>query len=278
MTDLLKGTYDLHFHTAPDVSPRKCTDIELAKEWMAAGMSGGVIKSHYADTTGRACLLNELYPELAVYGGLVLNRQAGGINPDAVEKMAQAGGKFLWFPTLDSREYRKSRHRGECDEDLSRYISICDEDGRLKPDVYDVIDVAVKYNLVLGTGHLGEREGVPLVKEALKRGAEHVVLTHAENPSTAFSQEAQLECVKMGAMVEHSFLMVHWKRVSVEDVRRQIQLTGIENNILVTDFGQPDSPGSSEGMLQFANMLLDSGMKEKEIEYLLKTSPRRLIP
>ncbi|MBE5972789.1 MAG: amidohydrolase [Lachnoclostridium sp.] len=275
--DFLKGAYDLHFHTAPDVSPRKCTDLELAREWLRTGMKGGVIKSHYADTTGRAALIRELYPELSVWGGLVLNRQAGGLNPAAVEKMAQAGGKFLWFPTLDSREYQAYRHKNEKDFDLSPFIAVCDEDGALKPAVYDVLDVAAKYNLVLGTGHLGEKEGLPLVRAAFERGVKHVVLTHAENPSTMFSEEAQEECVNMGAMVEHSYLMTFWNRVPISDVISQICRVGVENCILVTDFGQPDSPGSAEGIAAYAGLLLENGMKAEEIEYMLKTSLERLF-
>lgn len=277
MKELLKGAYDLHFHTAPDVSPRKCTDLELAKEWMEYGMKGGVIKSHYADTTGRAGLIRELYPGLSVWGGLVLNRQAGGLNPDAAEKMAQAGGRFLWFPTLDSLAYRKNRHRGEPDMDLSRYLGVCDPDGKLKACVYDVLDVAARYDLVLGTGHLGEKEGLPLVKAALERGVNHVVLTHAENPATLFSEDAQAECVKLGAMVEHSYLMTLWNRVPIAEVIRQIRRVGAENCILVTDFGQPDSPGSAEGIAAYAGMLLENGMKEEEVKYMLKKSPERLF-
>ena len=98
MKELLNGAWDLHFHTAPDVVPRKYTDLELAEEWSGAGMKGGVIKCHYADTTGRAAMLRSLFPGLKVYGGLVLNRQAGGLNPDAAERMAQAGGNISGFP------------------------------------------------------------------------------------------------------------------------------------------------------------------------------------
>lgn len=107
MEDILKGAYDMHIHTSPDVSPRKSTDLEIAEEWKTAGMKGGVVKCHFADTTGRAAILSALYPDLKIYGGLVLNRQAGGINPDAVERMAQASGKYVWFPTMDSLAYRK---------------------------------------------------------------------------------------------------------------------------------------------------------------------------
>ena len=69
MEDILKGAYDMHIHTSPDVSPRKSTDLEIAEEWKTAGMKGGVVKCHFADTTGRAAILSALYPDLKIYGG-----------------------------------------------------------------------------------------------------------------------------------------------------------------------------------------------------------------
>ena len=60
---------------------------------------GGAIKSHYLDTAGRAGILRELYPELTIVGGIVLNCSVGGINPAAAERSAQAGGRMLWFRT-----------------------------------------------------------------------------------------------------------------------------------------------------------------------------------
>ena len=119
MEDILKGAYDMHIHTSPDVSPRKSTDLEIAEEWEKTGMKGGVVKCHFADTTGRAAILSALHPNLNIYGGLVLNRQAGGINPDAAERMAQAGGRYIWFPTLDSLSYRKFHFRNDPSADLS---------------------------------------------------------------------------------------------------------------------------------------------------------------
>lgn len=277
MSELLKGAFDLHFHTSPDVSQRKYTDLELAKEWEASGMGGGVIKGHYSDTTGRAAMINELFPTLTVCGGLALNRQAGGVNPDAVERMAQAGGRFLWFPTLDSLSYQKFHHREEPETDLSRYISVCGEDGKLLPAVYDVLDLAAQYDLVVGTGHIGEREGMPLVREAFRKGVQNVVLTHAENPATRFSVEAQAECVKWGALVEHSFFTVYHGRVAWEELTAQIKSVGAEHCLLVTDFGQMNSPGSPEGLREFAAGLLERGITENEIEKMLRVNPEVLM-
>lgn len=277
MKELLRGAWDLHFHTSPDVTPRKYTDLELAREWQAAGMKGGVIKCHYADTTGRAALLRELFPELKIYGGLALNRQAGGINPAAVERMAQAGGRFLWFPTMDSKAYQRFHHKEKTEAELSSFISVCGEDGRLLPEVYDVLDVAAKYRLAVGTGHLGEKEGLPLVREAFRRGVEKVVLTHAENPATSFSVDAQMECVKLGAFVEHSFFTAYHGRVSWDTVVSQIRSTGAEHCFLVTDFGQMNSPGSAEGQRLYAEGLMEHGISEKEIEAMLKDVPEILM-
>ena len=69
MEDILKGAYDMHIHTSPDVSPRKSTDIEIAEEWKTAGMKGGVVKCHFADTTGRAAILSALSDGLLTPGG-----------------------------------------------------------------------------------------------------------------------------------------------------------------------------------------------------------------
>lgn len=41
MRELLNGVYDLHIHTAPDVVPRKCSDLELARRLVDRG-DGGV--------------------------------------------------------------------------------------------------------------------------------------------------------------------------------------------------------------------------------------------
>ena len=94
--ELLSGTYDLHIHTAPDVIPRKCTDEETVRRLEAAGMKGCAIKCHYFETAARAALLQERFPQMIIVGGLVLNRSVGGINPEAVERFGQMGGRMLW--------------------------------------------------------------------------------------------------------------------------------------------------------------------------------------
>ena len=237
---------------------------------------GGAIKSHYLDTAGRAGILRELYPELTIVGGIVLNRSVGEINPAAAERSAQAGGRMLWFPTMDALSYQRYHHRNDPGEDLSSYLTVLDENDRLLPEVLDVLDVAAAYHLATGTGHLGAHEGMILVQEGLRRGC-RMVLTHCDNPANFYTVEQQVEAVRWGAMIEHSYLTTLWGRTPIEEIARMIRATGCENVFLTTDYGQPKSPYTDEGMLQYAQDLLGQGFTEEDLDRMMRRNPARLI-
>lgn len=272
MDELLKGAYDLHIHTSPDVSPRKCSDLEAARRMLDAGMAGGAVKCHYLDTAARAALLREQFPGLNIVGGIALNRSVGGLNPDAVERTGQAGGKMMWFPTLESRAYQ-AYHRNE---DLSRFIPVCGGDGKLLSAAQDVLDAAAQYKMVVGTGHISAAEGMEVVREGRRRGCT-VVLTHADNPADQYTLEEQAEAVKLGALVEHSFFTTYYDRTPIGEIARQIRAVGCENVLLTTDFGQPKSPYFDEGLAQYARALLEQGFTEEELRQMLCVNPVRVI-
>src|SRR5205823_8046638 len=55
--ELVRGAYDLHVHTSPDIMPRSASDLELAHRCRQWGLAGFVIKSHYVPTAERAALV-----------------------------------------------------------------------------------------------------------------------------------------------------------------------------------------------------------------------------
>ena len=56
-------------------------DIDVANLAKAKGMRGIVLKNHVATTADRAALVMKVVPGIEVYGGIVLNKAVGGINP-----------------------------------------------------------------------------------------------------------------------------------------------------------------------------------------------------
>ena len=99
---LIRGAYDMHVHSAPDVLPRRFDDLVMAQHALDAGMAGFVIKNHYAPTAGRAADIRAAVPGVNAYGGLVLNNSVGGLNPIAVDIAGRMGNKVVWMPTVDA--------------------------------------------------------------------------------------------------------------------------------------------------------------------------------
>jgi 3-deoxy-D-arabino-heptulosonate 7-phosphate (DAHP) synthase len=100
----LKGICDMHVHTNPDLRTRAYNDLQLADAAVRVGARAIVIKSHLGFTVNRAAIANEyvkrVYGEntgFTMYGGVVMNKVIGGVNPEAVEKGLKLGAKEIWL-------------------------------------------------------------------------------------------------------------------------------------------------------------------------------------
>src|SRR5918996_557305 len=104
------GVIDMHVHSHPDVFGRNMDDIDVAQLAKARGMRGILIKNHVSETASRAALVMKVVPGIEVFGGIVLNKAVGGVNPDAVEWMHRVyggRGKVVWLPTFEADRHVK---------------------------------------------------------------------------------------------------------------------------------------------------------------------------
>ena len=114
---LLKGALDLHFHMDPWTPTATNGQASIAEVRMARarGMRGLVIKDHNEPTAPLAYHLRPEVPGLELYGGFVLNRANGGINPAGVEFMAThikgEPGRIVWMPAGDTARRRCASRR-----------------------------------------------------------------------------------------------------------------------------------------------------------------------
>ena len=269
----LRGCCDLHVHTGPDIVPRKLGGMEMARQASAAGMRGFAVKSHVGSTAGRVSILRELFPELQIFSGITLNRQVGGINPAAVEAAAKMGAKLLWFPTMDAKLYRKEAGAPDWESGLSALNG----SGRVSEEALAVLHMAKKYNMVVGTGHLGGEEGQKLVEAGHKIGVRHMVLTHVTLPVCQMDVEQLRCCVSLGAVLEYFYCHILSGKCTAEYTARQIQAVGAEHVILSTDLGQLNNPDPVEGLAAFCGLLLEHGISEEELDQMTKRNPCGLL-
>src|SRR5438309_9960822 len=116
----LEGAYDLQVHVGPDVIARRIDDIDCAREFLAHGMKGFVLKSHYIQTGERAQVVAKAVPGSKIFGAITLNHSVGGLNPVAVEVAGRTGCKIVWMPTVDAENETAGRLAGGTEKLPSR--------------------------------------------------------------------------------------------------------------------------------------------------------------
>jgi len=237
-------------------------------------MRGLVLKSHYEPTASMAYLVRKAVPGIEVIGGIDLNRTVGGVNPEAVERMAQIKGGYgrvVWFPTFDAEnQVRFSKENRP-------FVAVA-RGSQLLPEVKQVIALAVKYGLTVETGHSSAAEGLLIVREARRQGARAVV-THAMLAPVQMSIADMQAAAREGAYIEFVYngLVGPGKEFETGDYVKAIRAVGAEHCILASDLGQAGNPVHPAGLEEFFRALRAAGVSDGEIEVMAKRNPARAL-
>lgn len=286
--EAIRGAYDLQVHVAPDVIARRIDDLELAKEFLAHGLRGFVLKSHYIPTAERAKVVAKAVPGIAAFGALTLNHAVGGLNPVAVEIAGRSGCKIVWMPTVDAENetaglpgagQKKLPFWAEIQRELRATgispppLTVLDGAGRVSASARTCLELIAKHDMILATGHLGRHEIFPLVKTAKEMKVRKVLITHAEFPSQNLSAEEQVELAGWGALIEHCFTTMYTGKAPWDVVFDSIRKVGASRCIVSTDLGQPINPGVAEGFAMFAEVLLENRFSTEEVRQMAVRNP-----
>jgi hypothetical protein len=234
-----------------------------------------VIMNHFDPTAGLAYLARKHAPGLEVFGGIVLNRLVGGINPAAVEhfiRVAGGYGKIIYMPTLDSEnEIRHSKS--------SRPFVRISKDGRLLPEVLEMLALIARHRLVLSTGHSSPEEVLLLTQAARERGVEGILATNPMFPSVSMSVEQMKEAARLGAYIEFIYYVVGMpgSSVTMKDYADAIKTIGPEHCILSTCGGQEWMPIHTFAWSELFRGMRENGLMEEEIGLMARVNPARLL-
>jgi hypothetical protein len=267
----LTGVIDIHAHSDPDGTARSIDAIDLAKLAKSRGMRGLVLKNHYEPTASLAYIVRKEVPGIEVFGGISLDLTVGGVNPAAVEWMTKVKGgygKVVWMPTFDSEHNVKQSKQ-------QRPFAPVSKDGKLLPEVLQVISVIAKNNLVLETGHSSPQEALMLIREAKRQNVANVVVTHAIASQVQMSIPEMQEAAKLGAYLE--FVWVRPGTPAMEQHAKAIRAVGPASVILSSDLGQATTPLHPDGLLAMFQALKSLGITEAEIDQMAKTNPAKVL-
>lgn len=271
--DFLPGSIDFHIHGGPDVRPRKLSELAVAQAAKQAGMKAVIIKNHVTPTTLRARLISEVLGGFPVFGGLVLNKQAGGLNPAAVEVEIKLGAKEIWLPTI-SAVAQVQLSKGN----MANAVPITDERGAFLPALIEVMDLVAKAGVILGTSHLAADEVEKVVCLARQRKIEKIVITHPENDPPAMPLEIQKRIAAQGVFFERTYVStLPPRKMTAEILAGHIKAVGAESTIMATDLGQAENEEPVKGLIMFMKSMMALGIPADQIATMVRKNPTQLL-
>jgi len=280
------GAIDMHTHTHPDVFGRNIDDIDLARIAKARGMRGIVLKNHISETASRAALVMKEVPGIEVFGGIVLNKAVGGINPDAVEWMHRiygSRGKVVWLPTFESDKHVKTFGKPD-----AKGIVVA-PGGKVIPEMEAILKIIARENLLLATGHVHAEEVVAVVKRGQELGVKNMIVTHGFTNVPGLSMEQAKQVVAMGAVIEVCFLqfqagpnaplafLTHWKQVNAKNIAQAVKEFGAKGLVVSSDLGQSANMVHPDGMEVAIAAMKSEGISDADIDIMVRKNPARLL-
>lgn len=283
----LEGACDLHIHSAPDIVERIGNDVEIAARAKEAGMRAIVFKSVLEPTVSRAWHTMQQVEGIKVFGGVVLDYHAGGLNPMAVEPSVKMGGKIVWLPTyhalgheiafgaMGSFGYTTESSRADGLEPLT----ILDAEGRIKNEVMEIMEICKAADIILATGHIHASETLKLARAAKENHFKKLVVNHPFFKVPDLDVATVGELVHLGAYMEFcaNELCPIPRSSNLYDYTACLEKYGADPFILASDAGHNRKGWPAEELRIFAQLLGYAGVKEAQIYQMLKENYNFLL-
>jgi hypothetical protein len=280
------GVIDMHVHSHPDVFGRNMDDIDVAQLVKSRGMRGFVIKNHVSETASRAALVMKVVPGVEVFGGIVLNKAVGGINPDAVEWMHRvygSRGKVVWLPTFESDKHVKTLSKPDA---VGLTVA---PGGKVSPEMEAILKIIARENLLLATGHVHPEEILAVVKRGRELGVKNMIITHGLTNVPGLTMAQAKQVTDLGAVIEICFLqfragpnaplafLTHWTQVNAKHVAGAVKELGAKNLVISSDLGQSANMTHPDGIEVAIAEMKKEGISDADIDLMMRKTPARLL-
>jgi len=280
------GVIDMHVHSHPDVFGRNMDDIDIAQLAKSRGMRGILLKNHVSETASRAALVMKVVPGIEVWGGIVLNKAVGGVNPDAVEWMHRVyggRGKVVWLPTFESDKHVKTLGKPD-----ARGLVVA-PGGQLTPEMEAILKIVARENLVLATGHVHPEEIIAVVRRGRDLGVKSMLITHGLTNVPGLTMAQAKQVADMGAVIEVCFLqfmagpnaplafLTHWTQINAKHVAQAVKEIGAKSLVISSDLGQSGNMTHPDGIETAIAAMKREGISDADIDMMMRKNPARLL-
>jgi hypothetical protein len=274
----IDGAYDLHVHSSPDLFPRIADDVRMVADAAAHGFAGVVMKNHFESTASRAQLAARAAGGTKVYGGVVLNRYVGGVNPAAVDVALRMGARIVWMPTLDSACHRAAFGFGGSFDAQSSGLETTSEgirivrDGALIEEAREVMALVKERGAALATGHVSFEEIGALVAEAERQGFRKLIVTHPFDKAPGLTLAQVRALARPDVRIEFVFCSItpKWAFTTAATIAHCMKTIGPARFVISSDGGQAHNPMPADGYRQFVDALHAEGVAADDFRVMCR--------
>ena len=157
---------------------------------------------------------------------------------------------------------------------------MCSEDGKVLPEVKQIMEMAAEKKVGIGFGHTDFEELLPLAKIG-KRNRRRATFDHPllELNKLLLDEMKQLRDlgVYVGTYCQPMIPSLYQPVADPMETIRTIKEIGPDRCIIGSDFGQVLHMDAVDGMRVFIRALLGFGIKPEEVKVMLKDNPAKLM-
>ncbi|GAA0606801.1 DUF6282 family protein [Kutzneria viridogrisea] len=282
MPEPLGRFVDLHHHAGADLYRRRRSVLATGRRYAELG-GWVVVKSHLGSTASAAWEARQ--EGLPVSGSVTLNHVGGGLETRTVERAVYQHGDdgparlVVYLPTLVGGAHASKLNRVPFHPLLDvpglRGTPISAE-GRLLPEVVEVLRAARDLPVVLATGHAVREDILRVVDEVVALGLDRVLLTHPTHPMCGLTDRdlAQLSGVPQ-VYVELTALT---RLLGHHDGPRFSQVLHAHPRVVhSSDLGQPDQPDVAEWLELSGRWFAEAGLTADQVAKVTAGDPSHLL-
>lgn len=280
MLDVIR-MFDLHVHASPCVAPRWGDDVATVAAYEDAGAAGCVLKGHCEPTVGRAVAAGA-GRSVAVYGGIVLNRPAGGFNPTAVAAALSMGARVVWMPTVDAAHHRAAglSHPPSCAPALPAGPGYAAPpvDPTSEDDLRTILALVAEADALLATGHLSGAESAWLLTAARAAGVRRSLLSHPTFAVPNLTPADVAELCELGAYAEvTAYQLLAQPDCDAAALAALVRTVGPGRCVVSSDAGHPDLPPGPDALAQLIDALTGEGLDPGAVAAMASDVPAALV-
>ena len=229
------------------------------------------------------------------WAGFVTDRWNGGVKRAIVEEQLKAGVRAIWMPTAShanslhlsggrkiwwdstasSKELLEPMPLDRAITQTGMYFL---SDGKLDPEVKDIVRLCKDHDAALFFGHFTPPEQDALAEEIDRQKFTKAVVDHPFSLFVNLSVERMRQFARAGIMMNFTYdELSPLMGVDPQAMYVAIRAVGTEHVTLSSDAGEPLFPNSVEAMRMIIAYMKAFGLDDAEIRQVTVSNPRRLL-